>query len=256
MFFSRTKTVAVLGLAAISGAAAGEYPSEGYPAEGYPAEPVQPQGSSSVAVLESSAPAPYASSSAVPSVAAEPSAPPRVYYSYFNTTVTTTVVVEALTTVCPLATVLTYGDVPYTATEGETVTVEGCPCTVEKVIPTLASTPYPPGVTPADVAPGPVSERPHPSPFATPYPAPAAHPSPAPRPAPAPAPAPAAVSPAAPYPVAPHPQGGHAAPTAGVPRYSATPAPQPSHIQVAGAPVRSPTGLFAAFALFLGALAL
>ncbi|KAH8901480.1 hypothetical protein GQ53DRAFT_6865 [Thozetella sp. PMI_491] len=61
----------------------------------------------------------------------------------------TTVIVTALTTYCPSATVVTYKDKTYTVTGPTTLTVTNCPCTITKpvsspstmMIPTSSSTP-------------------------------------------------------------------------------------------------------------------
>lgn len=57
----------------------------------------------------------------------------NVTWSWFNTTVTSTVVVAELVTFCPAATTLSFNGVEYTATDGETVTVTNCPCTLTTV---------------------------------------------------------------------------------------------------------------------------
>lgn len=46
----------------------------------------------------------------------------------------TTEVVTAYVTVCPTATVITHGDVKYTATANQTLTVTNCPCTIVKPV--------------------------------------------------------------------------------------------------------------------------
>ncbi|KAI0595074.1 hypothetical protein F4775DRAFT_595699 [Biscogniauxia sp. FL1348] len=51
-------------------------------------------------------------------------------FAYFNTTMTTTLVVDALTTLCAEVTTLTFNDCEYPATAGEIVTVTNCPCTI------------------------------------------------------------------------------------------------------------------------------
>ncbi|APA12180.1 predicted protein [Sclerotinia sclerotiorum 1980 UF-70] len=48
-------------------------------------------------------------------------------------------VVTAFTTVCPMATTLSFNGVTYTATESETVTITNCPCTVSKPVYTTSS---------------------------------------------------------------------------------------------------------------------
>ncbi|KAI0437299.1 hypothetical protein F4803DRAFT_160564 [Xylaria telfairii] len=65
-------------------------------------------------------------------------------WSYFNVTVTSVVVVQELTTLCPEATTLTFNDCKYPATAGQVVVVTNCPCTVTKAIPTLTSSLCPP----------------------------------------------------------------------------------------------------------------
>ncbi|KAK6198328.1 hypothetical protein LQW54_010412 [Pestalotiopsis sp. IQ-011] len=71
---------------------------------------------------------------------AAPSSSSNVTWSWFNTTVTSTVVVAELVTFCPAATTLSFNGVEYTATEGETVTVTNCPCTLTTTLPTVTST--------------------------------------------------------------------------------------------------------------------
>ncbi|KAI0905665.1 hypothetical protein F4824DRAFT_94461 [Ustulina deusta] len=84
-------------------------------------------------------------------------------WSYFNTTVTSVVVVQQLTTLCKEATTLTFNDCKYTATAGQLVVVTNCPCTVTTTVPTLTSSLCPPGVTlPAISAPPPVQVVPAP----------------------------------------------------------------------------------------------
>ena len=63
--------------------------------------------------------------------AANGTAPP--VYTYWNTTVTTAIVVAELTTVCPEPTTLTFNDCEYPVTAGETLVVTNCPCTVTTV---------------------------------------------------------------------------------------------------------------------------
>lgn len=58
-------------------------------------------------------------------------------YSYYNTTVTTTTVVQDYTTVCSTKTTLTVNECTYPATAGETITVTNCPCTVPTVSPAV-----------------------------------------------------------------------------------------------------------------------
>ncbi|KAF7855450.1 hypothetical protein EAF04_010192 [Stromatinia cepivora] len=48
-------------------------------------------------------------------------------------------VVTAFTTVCPMATTLSFNGVTYTATESETVTISNCPCTISKPVYTTSS---------------------------------------------------------------------------------------------------------------------
>lgn len=99
-----TKTTAIFGLVAASGVMAGEYPA--YKADN-------------------------ATSMAMPT--AKGTAAPTPVWQYYNMTVPTTVVVPQFTTVCPEAATLTYNEVPYTVTKGQTLTVTDCPCTVTKV---------------------------------------------------------------------------------------------------------------------------
>ncbi|KAI8628171.1 hypothetical protein F5Y19DRAFT_476577 [Xylariaceae sp. FL1651] len=68
-------------------------------------------------------------------------------WAYFNTTVISTTVVEAFTTLCPEATTLTFNDCEYPATAGEIVVVTNCPCTVTTAVPTLTSSICPPEAT-------------------------------------------------------------------------------------------------------------
>lgn len=107
MYSKTTTTTFLCGLVAASGAMAGDYPT-------YKAEPSYTANNVSVAKT-------YPTASASP------------VWQYYNMTVPTTVVVPALTTVCPYATTMTYNNVAYTATKGETITVTNCPCTVTKV---------------------------------------------------------------------------------------------------------------------------
>lgn len=51
-----------------------------------------------------------------------------------GTTVTTTEVVQTLTTYCPGPTTLTYGDKTYTVTKAMTLTITDCPCTLTKPV--------------------------------------------------------------------------------------------------------------------------
>ncbi|KAI0166023.1 hypothetical protein GGR57DRAFT_2345 [Xylariaceae sp. FL1272] len=60
-------------------------------------------------------------------------------YTYFNITITSTVIVDELTTLCAEATTLTFNDCEYTATAGEEIVVTNCPCTVTTALPTLTS---------------------------------------------------------------------------------------------------------------------
>ncbi|KAH7129498.1 hypothetical protein B0J13DRAFT_611255 [Dactylonectria estremocensis] len=63
----------------------------------------------------------------------------------------TTEVVTQLTTYCPAATTLTYGDKTYTVTEPTTLTITDCPCTVSKPVYTPHQTYAPPASSaPAD----------------------------------------------------------------------------------------------------------
>ncbi|KAI1825940.1 hypothetical protein F4861DRAFT_144023 [Xylaria intraflava] len=68
-------------------------------------------------------------------------------WSYFNTTVTSVMVVQTLTTMCSEATTLTFNGHPYTATAGQLVVVTNCPCTVTTAIPTMTSSLCMPPVT-------------------------------------------------------------------------------------------------------------
>ena len=65
--------------------------------------------------------------------AANGTAPP--VYTYWNTTVTTAIVVAELTTVCAEPTTLTFNDCEYPVTAGETLVVTNCPCTLTTVSP-------------------------------------------------------------------------------------------------------------------------
>ncbi|KAK8051889.1 clock-controlled protein 6 [Apiospora rasikravindrae] len=59
---------------------------------------------------------------------------------YYNTTVTATTVVKELTTVCAEpTTTFTFNGCVYPATQGQTVTVTNCPCTITATKPTLTS---------------------------------------------------------------------------------------------------------------------
>ncbi|RYO75434.1 hypothetical protein DL766_002521 [Monosporascus sp. MC13-8B] len=68
-------------------------------------------------------------------------------WSWYNTTVTKTVVVDELTTACPTPTVLTFDDCEYTASVPfQTLVVTNCPCTVTSVNRTHPHlVPLPPG---------------------------------------------------------------------------------------------------------------
>jgi len=55
-------------------------------------------------------------------------------WNYNVSTTWTTDVVTAFTTVCPAATVLTYGEHTYTVTEATTLTITNCPCTISKPV--------------------------------------------------------------------------------------------------------------------------
>ncbi|KAL7627844.1 hypothetical protein AAE478_002039 [Parahypoxylon ruwenzoriense] len=241
--FGKTTTTAIFGLAAASGAMAG----------GYPARPLN-NTTNVYGATGHTAPA---------------------YYTYFNTTITTTAVVPTLTTVCPYDTTLTYNNVKYTATKGQTITVTNCPCTVAKVIPTITSSLCPPGVTPTgNVVPAPAPPAPAPSPAcygvgcpAPSYPGVPVPPGSAPMvpvpvpnsPAGYPAVSPATIpaGPAATYP-ADTPANTPVAPPTPLASASVTYThPAPSNIQVAGAPASRGSGLVVAlFAAFMGVLAL
>ncbi|KAF4954608.1 hypothetical protein FSARC_12048 [Fusarium sarcochroum] len=56
------------------------------------------------------------------------------YPAYGNGTHYTTEVVTAITTYCPGATTLTYGDKTYTVTKETTLTITDCPCTISKPV--------------------------------------------------------------------------------------------------------------------------
>ncbi|KAK8028239.1 hypothetical protein PG991_005295 [Apiospora marii] len=59
---------------------------------------------------------------------------------YYNTTVVTTAVVAQLTTVCQgPATTLTFNGCAYPVTQGQTLTVTNCPCTITTAVPTMTS---------------------------------------------------------------------------------------------------------------------
>ncbi|RYP13266.1 hypothetical protein DL765_006940 [Monosporascus sp. GIB2] len=124
-------------------------------------------------------------SAPIPAPAASP------VWSWYNTTVTKTVVVDELTTVCPTPTVLTFDDCEYTASVPfQTLVVTNCPCTVTSIVPTLTSSLCPPGVV-GPVPTGP--SQPPPSPFQPA--APAAPPAQGGGAAPSAAPVPPSVSP-------------------------------------------------------------
>jgi hypothetical protein len=67
-----------------------------------------------------------------------------VPYGSNGTTVTTTEVVETLTTYCPGPTTLTYGDKTYTVTEATTLTITDCPCTLTHPVHPATTTIAPP----------------------------------------------------------------------------------------------------------------
>ncbi|KAI1762061.1 hypothetical protein GGR53DRAFT_441107 [Hypoxylon sp. FL1150] len=221
-----TKTTAILGLVATaSGVVAGEYPA--YKADNTTSMPI--------------------------SMATGTTAPTPVW-QYYNTTVPTTVVVPQFTTVCPEAATLTYNEIPYTVTKGETLTVTDCPCTVTKPVVKITSSLCAPGVTPTGTAmvpamPG-ATYPSQPGGSNNGAPAPAVPNSPA-----APGyPAPPVSAPAAP--AAP----GYATSMTAAASASAVYTASPSSIQVAGAPAaggHSMSGFAVAlFAAFMGALAL
>ncbi|KAK6087472.1 hypothetical protein SCUP234_01630 [Seiridium cupressi] len=81
-----------------------------------------------------------------------------VSYIYYNTTSTSTVVVSGLVTVCGAPTTYKFNGAEYPATEGETITVTNCPCTLTTAVPTLTS----------EICPGPTSGIPAPGPPAIP----------------------------------------------------------------------------------------
>jgi len=54
--------------------------------------------------------------------------------NYNASTTWVTDVVTAFTTVCPLATVLTYNEKTYTVSESTTLTITDCPCTISKPV--------------------------------------------------------------------------------------------------------------------------
>ncbi|KAK9413868.1 hypothetical protein SUNI508_11564 [Seiridium unicorne] len=81
-----------------------------------------------------------------------------VSYIYYNTTFTSTVVVSELVTVCGAPTTYKFNGAEYPATEGETITITNCPCTLTTAVPTLIS----------EICPGPTSGIPAPGPPAIP----------------------------------------------------------------------------------------
>ncbi|KAI1243840.1 hypothetical protein MGN70_013706 [Eutypa lata] len=90
-------------------------------------------------------------------------------WTYWNTTVSTVVVVEELTTVCPEETTYTFNDCEYPVTKGETLVVTNCPCTLTTAVPTMTSSLCPPGVVapaPAPPTETPLYESPAPAPTA------------------------------------------------------------------------------------------
>ncbi|KAK7755555.1 hypothetical protein SLS62_002489 [Diatrype stigma] len=74
--------------------------------------------------------------------------PQSSVWTYWNTTVSTVTVVDELTTVCVEKTTLTFNDCEYPVTEGETLVVTNCPCTLTTAVPTITSSLCPPGVLP------------------------------------------------------------------------------------------------------------
>ncbi|KAI0508776.1 hypothetical protein F5B22DRAFT_383546 [Xylaria bambusicola] len=102
------------------------------------------------------------SAAASPSMAAGRNGTAPVW-NYFNTTVTTVVVVQQFTTVCKEATTLTFNGCEYPATKGQHIVVTNCPCTVTTTVPTMTSSLCPPEYTlPAIPAPPPVQVAPPP----------------------------------------------------------------------------------------------
>ncbi|KAI1877409.1 hypothetical protein JX265_003417 [Neoarthrinium moseri] len=83
------------------------------------------------------------------SISTNPAVTANVSYTYYNTTVTTKVVVAELTTICATATTYTFNDCTYPATKGQTITVTNCPCTITKTFPTLTSSICPGSTGPA-----------------------------------------------------------------------------------------------------------
>jgi len=55
-------------------------------------------------------------------------------WNYNASTTYVTDVVTAFTTVCPEATVITYGEHTYTVTESTTLTITNCPCTITRPV--------------------------------------------------------------------------------------------------------------------------
>ncbi|KAI1377600.1 hypothetical protein F4677DRAFT_41863 [Hypoxylon crocopeplum] len=210
-----SKTTAAFGLFAVSGAMAGTPMGHGAPA--YP--------------VNMTAPSPV--------------------WQYYNTTVPTTVVVPALTTVCHEHTTLTYNGVQYTATKGETVTVTNCPCTVTTAMAVMTSSACPAGVTPTAVAPA-VSETTLTYP-GTPI-APCDDECTA-APVGTPATVPAGAAPAVSYGNSPA-QDSPATTTYGQASASYTASSTPTGIQIAGASSSTPGFAVALFAAFMGAVAL
>ncbi|KAI1367629.1 hypothetical protein F5Y08DRAFT_49839 [Xylaria arbuscula] len=86
------------------------------------------------------------SSSAMPSMGAGMNGTAPVW-AYFNTTVTSVVVLQQFTTVCKEATTLTFNDCEYPATKGQEIVVTNCPCTVTTTLPTMSSSLCPPEYT-------------------------------------------------------------------------------------------------------------
>ncbi|KAK9770204.1 hypothetical protein AB5N19_11015 [Seiridium cardinale] len=107
-----------------------------------------------------------------------------VSYIYYNTTFTSTVVVSELVTVCGAPTTYKFNGAEYPATEGETITITNCPCTLTTAVPTLTS----------EICPGPTGGVPAPGPPAIPPVDNNVPGAPAGTPVPAPVPAPGAAS--------------------------------------------------------------
>lgn len=59
--------------------------------------------------------------------------PASSVWTYYNTTVVATTVVNQLITVCPTATTYTFNGCVYPVTQGQTLTVTNCPCTITTV---------------------------------------------------------------------------------------------------------------------------